>query len=92
MFDTPEDNLTAFFPLVSDVVSVRADKQMIWIYTQRGVALVEDVKPWRDKPVMHFPANPMNFSHFSVEASVSIPRFVNRPHPNPTAALWHWHG
>jgi hypothetical protein len=48
---------TTFRVHVSHVVGVRAEEEVLWIYTGRVVAAVENPKPSRDKAIVDFPGD-----------------------------------
>lgn len=81
-------SLTTFGNLIGHIQKIVANKKMIWIYTQRGIAFVKHVCPVRNFTTVYCPRVAMSVHEFSGNAECSV-AFGARTSPKPAA---HWTG
>lgn len=81
---------SAFFRLVSHVLSIISYPQMPWINTSRVVAFMKDLSVLWNLTKMNFPRNPVGRQGSFFKTNVAISRTTFRGCPFPTYVKWNF--
>jgi hypothetical protein len=73
---------------VRNIVEMRTNKKVIWIYARSDVAAMQNVHSFRNRPVLFLPREPMSVERFSTDHHAAISSLEGASRPNQAAALW----
>jgi len=78
---------------VTNVVEIRAQKEVIWIYAQSIVAAMEDARPvmpisWRQRAVGQFPGDSMSLRSPAIDLRYAVPKWSGCRTPASPLPAW----